>query len=60
MNKCCFYWTPCTTHCVDLMFKDRRKQGIVTMIISKERMVTNYIYNYEWLLEKMHEICQGD
>ena len=50
MKKYNFYWTPCTTHFIDLMFEDIGKRAIVSKLITIVRKITNFIYNHDWLL----------
>lgn len=56
------YWTPCVVHCIDLFFKDigKKKKEQLTNGIKQAKTITNYIYNYNWLLAKMHETCKRD
>lgn len=46
MNKRKYlYWTPCVTHCIDLMLEDIEKLKGIHEIIAKERTITSIIYN---------------
>ena len=60
MQRYHLYWTPCAAHCIDLMFEDIGKKEQVASVIKQARMITNYIYNHNWLLAKMRETCKGD
>ncbi|CAL2257810.1 unnamed protein product [Prunus armeniaca] len=53
------YWTPCAAHCIDLIFEDIGKQESVANVINKARKLTNYIYNYGWLLAQMRIFLQS-
>ena len=46
MKKYNLYWTPCATHCIDLMFKDIGKRDIVSQLIRSAQKITNFIYNH--------------
>jgi hypothetical protein len=37
------YWTPCATHCIDLMLEDMGKISWIKEIIESARSVTKYI-----------------
>ena len=60
MKKCNLYWTPCATHCIDLMFEEIGKRDSVAQLIMNGRKITNFIYNHGWLLAKMRRVCGGD
>ena len=46
MKKYNLYWTPCVTHCIDLMFEDIGKRDSVAQLIMNTRKITNFIYNH--------------
>ena len=60
MEKFNLYWTPCAAHCIDLMFEDIGKKESVAAVITQARLLTNYIYNHNWLLSQMRECCKRD
>ena len=60
MKKYNLYWTPCTAHCIDLMFEDIGKRESVFDLITNARKITNFIYNHGWLLATMRKVCGGD
>ena len=60
MKKYNLYWTPCATHCIDLMFEDIAKRATVSELITNARKITNFIYNHGWLLAKVRKVCGGD
>ena len=60
LKKYNLYWTPCATHCIDLMFEDIGKRDSVAQLIENDRKITNFIYNHGWLLAKMRQVCGGD
>ena len=60
MKKYNLYWTPCATHCIDLIFEYIGKRAIILELITNERKITNFIYNHGWLLAKMRKVCGGD
>ena len=60
MKKYNLYWTPCATHCIDLMFEEIGKRESVSDLITNARKITNFIYNHSWLLATMRNVCGGD
>eukprot|EP01018_Ginkgo_biloba_P025883 Gb_25508 [translate_table: standard] len=40
------YWTPCATHCMDLLLHDLGKLPWVNEAIQREKLITNFIVNY--------------
>ena len=60
MNKYNLYWTPCATHCINLMFEDiGKREGSVFNLITNARNITNFIHNHGWLLTTMRNVCGG-
>lgn len=53
-------WTPCVTHQIDLIFEDIENKENVAKVIKTARNLINYIYNHDWLLAKMQDLCEGD
>jgi hypothetical protein len=49
------YWSPCATHCIDLMLEDMGKLPWIKEIIDSSRSVTKYIYNHTFVLSLMRE-----
>jgi hypothetical protein len=60
MNRNNLYWTSCAAHCIDLMFEEISKNKRVADVIKRAQKITNFIYNHNWLLAKMRELCNGD
>ena len=60
MKKYNLYWTPCATHCIDLMFEDIGKRESVFDLITIARKITNFIYNHGCLLATMKKVFGGD
>ena len=60
MKKYNLYWTPCVTHCIDLMFEGIGKRESVLNLITNARKIINFIYNHGWLLAKMRKVCGGN
>ena len=60
MKKFNLYWTPCTIHCIDLMFEDIGKRPSVADVIRSDHKITNFIYNHGWLLAEMRKYYGGD
>ena len=53
MKKYNFYWTPCASHCINLVFGDISKKATILELITNARKITKFIYNHGWLLAKM-------
>jgi hypothetical protein len=49
------YWSPCATHCIDLMLEDMGKLPWIKEIIDSARSVTKYIYNHTFVLSVMRQ-----
>ena len=62
IKKYDIYWTPCAAHCIDLMLNDFGKTKLVEKTVRDAKVVTNFIYNYSFLLALMRspECCGGD
>ena len=60
MKKFNLYWTPCAAHCIDLIFEDIEKRPSVADVIHNGRKITNFIYNYGWLLAEIRKYYGGD
>ena len=60
MKKHNLFWTPCAAHCIDLMLKDMGKVEPVKKVVEDARTLTNFIYNYGYVLTMMRERCGGD
>ena len=54
------FWTPCVAHCINLMFEDIGKRESVFDLITNARKITNFIYNYGWLVATMRKVYGGD
>ncbi|XP_021855425.1 uncharacterized protein [Spinacia oleracea] len=52
-NRPCLYWTPCTTHCVNLMLEDIGKITKVKDALKKCMFINEYINSYASLLNMM-------
>ena len=52
------WWTPCATHCLDLMLEDIGKIEWVKMCVEQTKTITRYIYNHTWVLTLMRK-CTG-
>ena len=53
------YWTPCATHCIDLMLEDMRNIPWTKEIVESARSVTKYIYNHTFVLTLMRLFTGG-
>ena len=49
------FWTPCATHCLDLILTDIGDLPIDNDIMSKARKITIYIYGHPWILNLMRK-----
>ncbi|XP_031091572.1 uncharacterized protein LOC115996475 [Ipomoea triloba] len=53
------FWTPCATHCLDLMLEDIGKLAEFKSKIASVRNVTTFIYRHDRLLNAMREQIGG-
>ncbi|XP_066347610.1 uncharacterized protein [Miscanthus floridulus] len=53
------FWTPCATHCLDLMLEDISKMKEFSKPIARARQVTTFIYRHGRLLDAMREKTGG-
>jgi hypothetical protein len=53
------WWTPCATHCLDLMFEDIGKIEWVKKTVEQGKSITRYIYNHSWVLNLMRKNTDG-
>ena len=63
------FWSPCATHCLDLMLEniaDKRYFSIIDNTVRKAKDVTKFIYNHRWVLDLMRreytngkELCRS-
>ncbi|XP_028788807.1 uncharacterized protein LOC114744828 [Neltuma alba] len=44
------YWSPCATHCLNLILADIGKMALVTSLASRASKVSKFIYNHAFLL----------
>ncbi|XP_010244177.1 PREDICTED: uncharacterized protein LOC104588069 [Nelumbo nucifera] len=54
------YWTPCVTHCIELMLEDIFELPVHDMAFKKSKRVLNFIYNHGWVLALMRSILKKD
>ena len=47
------FWTPCATHCIDLMSKDIGKIPFIKEVIDQARSIPKFIYNHAFVLSLM-------
>lgn len=52
------FWTLCTSHCIDVMFKVMGKRKAVKAY--EARTVMTFIYNHGYVFTLMREKCGGD
>ena len=53
------WWTPCATHCLDLMLEDIGKIEWVRKCVEQAKSITRYIYNHSWVLTLMRKCTRG-
>ena len=53
------YWTPCAAHCLDLILEDFAKLDRVGEVIKTARMISNYIYKYDWAVNYMKKFTNN-
>lgn len=60
MRKFNCYWTPCATHCLDLMLEDVAKRDTIARVVDDARRITKLVYNHGLLLAKLREQGEGE
>ncbi|GAU49016.1 hypothetical protein TSUD_285020 [Trifolium subterraneum] len=53
------YWTPCATHCIEMMLNDYEKIPIYEEIITKGKKITTFIYSRSSLITLLHKFTKG-
>lgn len=53
------FWSPCASHCVNLILDDFCKIDWVNRCIIQAQSITRFIYNHTWLLELMKNYTGG-
>jgi hypothetical protein len=54
------YWTPCATHCIEIMLEDYEKKiPIYEEIIKKGKKITTFIYSSSSLITLLHKFTKG-
>ncbi|XP_038690695.1 uncharacterized protein LOC119989295 isoform X2 [Tripterygium wilfordii] len=54
------FWTPCATHCIDLILEDfEKKLKVHRVTIQKGRKITTYIYSRTLLMSMLKHFTQG-
>lgn len=54
------FWTPCASHCIDLMLEDIGKIEWVQDVVQECKQITKYIYNHAWVLNLIREFTEGE
>ncbi|XP_049934775.1 uncharacterized protein LOC126410236 [Nymphaea colorata] len=54
-----FYWSPCATHCVNLMLQDLNEMHDMKSAIDQCQEVTKFIYNHAYVLSLMRKFTKG-
>ena len=47
------FWTPCATHCIDLIMEEIGRKKKIAEVIKAYRDVSRFIYDHAWLLSLM-------
>ena len=53
------FWTPCATHCIDLMLEDMGKIPFIRDIVDSSRSITKFIYNHTSMLNLMRQFTNN-
>jgi hypothetical protein len=54
------YWTPCVTHCIEMMLENYEKKiPIYEEIITKGKKITTFIYSRSSLITLLHKFTKG-
>ncbi|XP_020698286.1 uncharacterized protein LOC110110965 [Dendrobium catenatum] len=54
------YWTPCATHCIDLMLERLRHLPQHKSTILKAKFFSKFIYNHSWVLSLMRKFTDKE
>ncbi|XP_068344220.1 uncharacterized protein [Pyrus communis] len=49
------WWTPCATHCIDLMLEDISKMTWFDDTLKHARCISKYLYGHQWVLALMRK-----
>jgi hypothetical protein len=53
------FWTPCVSHCIDLILEDTCKIAYIKDIIELSRSITKFIYNHASVLSLMRRFTNN-
>ncbi|XP_039682519.1 uncharacterized protein [Medicago truncatula] len=54
------YWTPCATHCIEMMLEDYEKKiPVYEEIITKGKKITDFISSRDSLISLLHKFTEG-
>ncbi|KAD7480173.1 hypothetical protein E3N88_03309 [Mikania micrantha] len=53
------FWTPCATHCVDLILEDFSELEWISTILEQARSISRFIYNHSIVLNMMRRYTLG-
>eukprot|EP00253_Pinus_taeda_P009492 PITA_09492 len=52
------FWTPCATHCLDLLLEDMGKLSFIKEAVDMARSVPKFIYNHAFVLSPMRKFTR--
>ncbi|XP_077249606.1 uncharacterized protein LOC143889315 [Tasmannia lanceolata] len=58
-NYSTIFWSPCASHCLNLILEDFSKIDWVNRCILQAQSITKFIYNHMWLLDLMRKYTGG-
>ncbi|XP_020100614.1 uncharacterized protein LOC109718679 isoform X2 [Ananas comosus] len=53
------FWSPCASHCVNLILEDFSKIDWVSRCILQAQAITRFVYNHIWVLDLMKKFTGG-
>ncbi|KAJ9130785.1 hypothetical protein P3X46_034118 [Hevea brasiliensis] len=53
------YWIACSVHCMDLILEDFEKRKSIKKIIDQARVITQFIYNHNWVVNYMKKFTDN-
>lgn len=53
------FWTPCATHCLDLLLEDMGKLSFIKEVVDMARSVPKFIYNHAFVLSLMRKFTRN-
>ncbi|KAK9724045.1 hypothetical protein RND81_05G044300 [Saponaria officinalis] len=53
------YWIACAAHCLDFLLEDPCNKSSIKKVISRVRLITEFIYTYKWVTNYIKKFTNG-